>query len=57
MNKKELAVLEAAFEAEIFSALNGGLLAQRTITLGGRMPVTGYELTHAGRFAYCASCE
>jgi len=36
-----------------------GLLAKSSIKLGGFPPVTihGYELTHAGRFAYCASCR
>jgi hypothetical protein len=29
------------------------------ITLGGRFPVVvkGYALTHAGRLAYCLTCE
>lgn len=36
-----------------------GFLHKTTVTLGGRFPVTvsGYELTHAGRFAYCSGCE
>lgn len=76
LTKRELAILERAYSAEINSALSGalpiiqsrsrvaeqlaadGYLQKRTIELGGRLPVTveGYELTHAGRFAYCATC-
>jgi len=36
-----------------------GLLQERSATLGGRLPMSvhGVELTHAGRFAYCATCK
>lgn len=78
MNKKELAVLEKAFDAEVRDALRGegfgliqtrsklavelvekGMLQKKTVKLGGRFPVTveGYELTHAGRIAYCETCK
>lgn len=35
-----------------------GLLREREITLGGQFPVTikGFELTEAGRLAYCMTC-
>lgn len=77
MNKRELAILEKAYEAEVRAALEGGthiiqtkckeakaleekgLLARTTEKLHIRHPVTieGYELTHAGRAIYCATCE
>lgn len=36
-----------------------GLLANVSVKMRGRFPVTfsGYELTHAGRIAYCATCK
>lgn len=36
-----------------------GLLCERRTLLPGRFPVevVGYELTHAGRIAYCLTCE
>ena len=77
MNKKELQLLEKAFDAEVHAALSGGLhliqtrqklaekmvadglLAEKTIILGGRFPVTvkGFELTEFGRMTYCMGCE
>lgn len=84
MNKRDLAILEAAFAAEVNGALCGGpgiyqTRAKRAAELvdegflerateqlpcsrGGsvldRIPITvsGYRLTHAGRFAYCSTC-
>lgn len=39
--------------------VDDGYLAHRTVVLGVLYPVTikGYELTHAGRLTYCASCD
>lgn len=36
-----------------------GYLEKVTVMLGGRFPVRieGYMLTHAGRMAYCETCE
>lgn len=36
-----------------------GLLERRAIQTGGRFPVTvdGFSLTHAGRMAYCLTCD
>lgn len=36
-----------------------GFLVESKMTLPGRLPIViaGYELTHAGRFAYCLQCE
>jgi len=76
MTKKETALLEKLFEAEVTAALSKGIhlvqtksstarkleddgfIQKRTVTLGGRFPVdvTGYELTKAGRMAYCLTC-
>lgn len=72
MTKAELAALGKVFAAEIngrlpfqskakiFSYLqNDGLLEPMTRHFGaGRfaVTVTGYQLTHAGRIAYCESC-
>tara|TARA_R110000823_G_C15721597_1_gene478717 strand:- start:38 stop:277 length:240 start_codon:yes stop_codon:yes gene_type:complete len=75
MNKKDLGLLERAFEAEIGAALEGtprlmqtkataradalvadGLLA-KCVEFWRGIKIEGYELTHAGRFAYCATCE
>lgn len=74
MNKKDLALLERAFAAEISAALEGsprlmqtkataradalvadGLLAKCVETWRG-IRIKGYELTHLGRFTYCATC-
>jgi hypothetical protein len=78
MSKRELAILEKAFRAEIEYALGNqllwfmqtksklalklvdeGLLQAVSTTLNRGLPITfkGYALTHAGRIAYCASCE
>jgi hypothetical protein len=77
MNKKELALLEKAYEIEIDSALTGnlgmlqtksrlaellvaeGYLQHHTIQFGGQLPIVshGYLLTHAGRIAYCLTCD
>lgn len=75
MNKKDLALLERAFEAEINAAIEGsprpmqtratarasalvadGLLA-KCVEVWRGIKIEGYELTHAGRFAYCLTCE
>lgn len=39
--------------------VDDGMLAAVSVKLGGRFPITvsGYELTHAGRFAYCSTCK
>jgi len=76
MNKKEFALLELAFGAEINAALSksgirlmqtkskladklveDGLLRKTEVRLSGPWPCTvkGYELTEAGRLAYCSS--
>lgn len=36
-----------------------GLLREKEIVVGGWPPITvkGYELTHAGRMAYCMTCD
>lgn len=36
-----------------------GLVQRMETTLPGRFPVTvsGWQLTHAGRFLYCSTCE
>ena len=78
MNKKEMQLLEKAFDAEVHSALCGGLshliqsrtklaakmvadglLAEKSIYLGGRFPVEvkGLELTELGRMTYCMICD
>jgi hypothetical protein len=75
MNKKDMALLERAFEAEIDAAIEGkprpmqtraaaradalvadGLLAKCVENWRG-IRIEGYELTHAGRLAYCMTCE
>ena len=75
MNKKDLDLLERAFNAEINAALAGrphpmqtrakaradalvadGLLAKCVEVCRG-IRIEGYELTHAGRLAYCLTCE
>ncbi len=75
VNKKDMALLERAFEAEIGAALEGkprlmqtkataradalvvdGLLT-KCVEFWRGIKIEGYELTHAGRFAYCAACE
>ena len=68
---KVLAALEKVFAAEIEGRLpfqskakifrdleNDGLVAPMERRFGGRFPVvvTGWQLTHAGRFMYCSSC-
>lgn len=70
--KKTLRALEKVFAAEIVGHLpfqskakifaelcDVGLLEPMQRRFGGRFPVTvsGYQLTHAGRITYCASCE
>lgn len=47
-------------KAKIFRKLcEAGMVEPMERTLGGRLPVTvsGYQLTHAGRLAYCCSCR
>lgn len=36
-----------------------GLLAEKTINIGGRFPmkIQGFELTELGRMTYCMNCE
>jgi hypothetical protein len=70
--QKTLAALEKVFAAEIAGRLpfqssakayrnlcDDGLVEKMERRLGGRFPVviTGYQLTHAGRMLYCASCD
>jgi hypothetical protein len=70
--KAELEALEKVFAAEIEGRLpfqskakifkllqKDGLLSPMERTFGGRFPITvaGYQLTHAGRFIYCSSCQ
>ncbi len=70
--KAELAALEKVFAAEIDGRLpfqskakifqrlaEDGYLAPMERKFGGQFPMTvrGYELTHAGRITYCASCD
>jgi hypothetical protein len=73
MNKRELAILEKAFLAEINGMLpfqtnskiaaklaNEGMLIPMETTFGrGTFAVVckGYQLSHAGRFAYCSTCD
>lgn len=69
MNKKQLALLEKVFAAEVEDALpyqTKSKLAQEMCTSGfleplqvkmGLATVTGYALTHAGRIKYCESCR
>lgn len=69
MRKNELCALEKVFEAEIYNRLpfiskakiyqqlcDDGYLQPMERELGGRFPIklTGYQLTHAGRFVYCS---
>lgn len=71
MTKRHLQLLEKVFEAEIqgrlpfqsrakgykeLEAMN--LVELGTLKLAGRIPITvsGWYLTHAGRYAYCQSC-
>jgi hypothetical protein len=75
MNKKDLRLLERAFECEIGAALEGsprlmqtkatacadalvadGLL-HKCVEFWRGIKIEGYELTHAGRLTYCATCE
>ena len=71
-SQKTLKALEKVFGAEIENRLpfqskakiyrelcDQGLLEPMERTFGGRLPVTvsGYQLTHAGRLAYCISCD
>jgi hypothetical protein len=70
--KAELNALEKVFAAEIDGRLpfqskakifkrlqEDGLLEPMERAFCGRfaVTVTGYQLTHAGRFLYCSSCE
>ena len=75
MNKKDIALLEKAFVAEVGSALQDapplmqtrsekranalvadGLLIECNATWKG-IVIKGFALTHAGRSAYCSTCE
>ena len=72
MTKKDLALLGRVFDAEVNNRLPAvinskemprleaeGLVSPMKKTYLGRFPVTviGWELTHAGRFVFCASCD
>ncbi|MGJ8524276.1 hypothetical protein R84981_003001 [Carnimonas sp. R-84981] len=73
MNKRQLAVLERVFTDEVNRSkyptyikskvaqqlCEDGYLGEVSVTLPGAIPVVikGYQLTHAGRFAYCDSCR
>ena len=69
--KKVIDALEKVFAAEIEARLpfqskakiyremeSDGLVAPMERKFGGQFPVTvtGWQLTHAGRFIYCSSC-
>lgn len=69
MNKRDLAILEKVFAAEIEGRLpfqtvskvaerlaGDGYLQVGTEKVGG-YEVVGYYLTHAGRLTYCTSCQ
>ena len=72
LNKRDFELLGRVFEAEITNHLPAqigkskavtslnerGYIEPMTITLPGRFPVTvtGWGLTHAGRFTYCLNC-
>jgi len=69
MNKRELQMLENVFWAEVQDRLpfqtkskvahdlaERGYLQHGT-RMFGRVEVSGYYLTHAGRITYCASCR
>lgn len=72
MTKPQLKLLEKAFVAEYSNALPAqlgrskqvhwlekeGYLQPMETVLGGPFPVRvrGHQLTHLGRFTYCASC-
>lgn len=78
MEKKEIALLERAYTAEVEAALSksgvhvmqtkakqladklvaDGLLRAASVRTPGPWPCTvdGYELTEAGRLAYCLTC-
>ena len=78
MNKKEIALLERAYTAEVEAALSksgvhvmqtkaktlaeklvsDGFLRTASVRAPGPWPCTvdGYELTEAGRLAYCLTC-
>lgn len=72
-NKKTLAALEKVFVAEISGRLpfhskakifrelqDRGLLEPMERTYGtgwSAITASGYQLTHAGRIAYCESCD
>lgn len=71
MNKKQIAILEKAWMAEIDNDIpiiqtkskiaaqlaEEGYLEWKEFTLGGAFPVVirGYQITHAGILAYCLS--
>ena len=71
--KKVLAALEKVFAAEIDNRLPfqskaaiyrdllaAGLVAWMDRVIGsgwGAVTVSGYELTHAGRYLYCSNCR
>ena len=71
MEKSDLKLLERIFAAEINNALpyqgkpkryreleEEGYVEHVTVTLPGRFPVqiSGWVLTHKGRYAYCNEC-
>ena len=75
MDKKDLALLVSAFEAEVRGAIQkcprlmqtkataraDAMVADGLLTKASEMwsgvRVEGYELTHAGRLLYCATCD
>ena len=71
MIKSDLRILEKIFEKEIFGLVyqskakrlewlrDNGYVEAAEITLPGRIPirVSGWVLTHKGRFAYCDTCR
>lgn len=72
LTKAKLRALERVFAAEVDGRLpfqskakifrelcESGMVEPMEWKLVGRFPVTvsGYQLTHAGRIAYCCSCR
>lgn len=69
LNKKDLDALGKVFAAEInnnlpfqsrskiYNVLCDAGLLETTNRRMGVVTIYGYQLTHAGRFAYCSSCK
>ena len=52
-------ILQARPSKTVTTMCAGGLLEERTVTMGGHPPmeVRGFALTERGRIAYCLSCD